>query len=154
MAEKDNKNKRKFAAVLLGIVGVAGLSVASASTLTVDTDTEVALGTGTFEACDDTVKVDYEYDYDESSYAITKIAVTGIDDACIGENLSLALDYDVDGDDATTADAGTLDLNLASIADNGASADDNVAEWTSFTPALTVSSDLGEAVVIIAGTAL
>ncbi|WP_084099638.1 hypothetical protein [Demequina sp. NBRC 110051] len=152
MAEKNNKNKRKFAAVLLGIVGVAGLSVASASTLTVDTDTEVALGTGTFEACDDTVKVDYEYD--ESSYAITKIAVTGIADACIGENLSLALDYDVDGDDATTADAGTLDLNVASIADNGATADDNVAEWTSFTPALTVSSDLGDAVVIIAGTAL
>ena len=53
------KNTRKYAAVALGILGVAGLSLASASQLNVTTD-QISVGSSTFASCDtDGINVAY-----------------------------------------------------------------------------------------------
>src|SRR5690606_35067545 len=89
MAKKNNS--RKVLAVALGIVGVAGLSLASASTLTVNVnDDNIAVGTNTFDAaCDDAVTVDYTYDLVNNTY--DELLISDIAAACNG----LDLDYNL-----------------------------------------------------------
>ena len=68
------KNMRKYAAVALGILGVAGLSLASASQLTVTTDM-IAVGSKTFSSCDtDGINVSYT----TGTFANPNLPVTGI----------------------------------------------------------------------------
>lgn len=68
------KNIRKYAAVGLGILGVAGLSLASASQLLVTTDT-IAVGSQVFASCDtDGINVGYT----TGTFAGGSLPVTGI----------------------------------------------------------------------------
>lgn len=137
MAEKDNKNKRKFAAVLLGIVGVAGLSVASASTLTVDTQTEVALGTDVFAPCQpsaNVVTVDYGYDTD---FTIDEVTVSGIVAACEGEDVKVQV--------ANAAGNAVLMTPAAKALADG----DSAVSFDVSSDGISVQDDLGEVTVVI-----
>ncbi|MCB2412809.1 hypothetical protein LGT39_08115 [Demequina sp. TTPB684] len=92
MAKK--KNSRKALAVALGIMGVAGLSVASASQLTLNVnDDNIAVGTNTFAAaCDDAVTIDYTYDLPTGKY--TNLVISDIDAGCVGNTLEYTLSDD------------------------------------------------------------
>lgn len=84
MANKKN-NKRKVVAVALGIVGIAGLSLASAATLTVEAANEVAIGSDTFAACAETASVDYGYIADASApsgYVVNEVTVELTEGTC------------------------------------------------------------------------
>lgn len=84
MAKK--KNSRKALAVALGIMGVAGLSLASASQLNITASPDnLATGTQTFAAaCDDSVTVAYTTGTATNGTAtITGYVVSGIADACM-----------------------------------------------------------------------
>ncbi len=96
MAKK--KNSRKALAVALGIMGVAGLSVASASQLTVNVnDDNIAVGTNTFvAACDTAVDVDYTYDIATVKY--TDLVITDVATGCETNTL----EYTLWDDDAVT----------------------------------------------------
>jgi hypothetical protein len=89
MAKK--KNSRKALAVALGIMGIAGLSLASASQLTVTpTSKNIAVGTTTFAAsCDDAVSVAYTYNATFTAY--TSLVISDIDAKCSGLNLKYTL---------------------------------------------------------------
>ncbi len=139
MAKK--KNSRKALAVALGIMGIAGLSVASASTLNVSAGNEVAIGTDTFAPCDtDGVTVNYDYATNASTpsgYGITNITVTGIDAGCAGEELTLSLE-----DDATTP-AEVYGGSVATLANSGTATLDATASD------IDIETDLGKVIVII-----
>lgn len=91
MATKKKNNSRKALAVALGIMGVAGLSLASASQLTVNTSAaNVAVGQGTFAAaCDTAVSVDYTYSIANNVY--TDVEISDIAAACDGLTLQYTL---------------------------------------------------------------
>ncbi|MDN4480124.1 hypothetical protein [Demequina muriae] len=133
MATKKH-NKRKFAALALALVGVAGLSVASAATLTVDAANEVAIGTDTFAACDtDGVTVDYTYAQVGTDFEIADLTVGAIDTGCNGEPISVVLEN-------------TAGTELASVSGSvaaGAYTADVSAD------AIDIATDLGDVVVII-----
>ena len=95
----SKKNTRKYAAVALGILGVAGLSLASASQLTVTTDT-IAVGSSTFTSCDtDGINVGYT----TGAFANPNLPVNGIvvgsgtgaakvvDSACDGKTYTVSV---------------------------------------------------------------
>lgn len=132
MAKK--KNSRKALAVALGIMGVAGLSVASASTLNVTAGNEVAIGTDTFAACDtDGVDVNYTYYDNAGAYEIDTVYVTSIDATCNGQDIQFALADAADaplasGTGTVAAGAFSYDVKSSSIA---------------------VATDLGDVTVII-----
>ncbi|MFN3865609.1 MAG: hypothetical protein ACK4MD_02720 [Demequina sp.] len=90
MKEKKH-NKRKYAAVALALVGVAGLSVASAATLNVNAANEVAIGTATFAACHEAGDVAVSYTYSDTNYTFTNLTVSGIDAKCNGKAISVGL---------------------------------------------------------------
>lgn len=83
MAKK--KNSRKALAVALGIMGIAGLSVASASTLLLDTNPEVGIGVKAFAPCQ-TSKLTASYTYGKDSatgtYEIKNFVISGVDATC------------------------------------------------------------------------
>ncbi|MFW7413803.1 hypothetical protein [Demequina sp. SO4-18] len=134
MAEKKH-NKRKFAALALALVGVAGLSVASAATLNVEASNEVAIGTETFAACDTAVAVDYTYDTDD--FTIKDVTVDGISDTCDGEGIRVVIEEfgAAEGDAPLAVVTGQLDAS------------------GSFTKAVTesidIATDLGLVTVVI-----
>jgi hypothetical protein len=89
MAKK--KNSRKALAVALGIMGIAGLSIASASQLTVNpSPANVAVGSGTFAAaCDTAVDVSYTFDIATGKY--TNLVIGDIAAACSGKSVTYTL---------------------------------------------------------------
>ena len=106
MAKK--KNSRKALAVALGIMGVAGMSVASASQLTINTDdNNIAVGSVAIDAaCDDAVTVDFDFDLNAGTY--TSVTITDIDAACAGKSLQWTLNTSEATDpSATVTVAGT-----------------------------------------------
>lgn len=94
-----NKNMRKYAAVALGILGVAGLSLAAASQLTVTTD-EIAVGADSFSSCDET---GINVAYTTGAFSIPNLAVdeivvgtgtadsTIVDAACQGKTYTVSV---------------------------------------------------------------
>ncbi len=115
MAKKNNS--RKVLAVALGIVGVAGLSLASASTLTVNVnDDNIAVGTNTFDAaCDDAVTVDYTYDLVNNTY--DELLISGIAAGCNGLNLDYNLVTSGADFDSSAVIAGTsVTVDISSLA--------------------------------------
>ncbi|WP_149203798.1 hypothetical protein [Actinotalea subterranea] len=83
--------RRKSAAIALAVVGIAGLSLASAAQLTVNTSTlqagKVAVG-----KCDDNgVKVDYTSAFAAGSYNATGLSVTDIAAACDGGTIKVTV---------------------------------------------------------------
>jgi len=95
MAKK--KNSRKALAVALGIMGIAGLSVASASSLTVNPSTaEVGVGVSSFDNCQGSTPITVDYTYDTpvtTASKVTGIKFSGIAAACATKNLSFSLAY-------------------------------------------------------------
>lgn len=120
MAKK--KNSRKALAVALGIMGIAGLSVASASQLTVTTTDNIAVGTGTFAAaCDTAVDVDYTYDLATGMY--TDLVISGIAAGCENETLKYTLSDDatptaseLETGTLTVGASGTETISISSVA--------------------------------------
>lgn len=122
MAKKKN-NSRKALAAALAVMGVAGLSLASASQLTVNTTSDnVAFGNGTFEAaCDEAVDVSFTYDASTGAYDL--LTISDIAAACQdGETLT----YWLYNDDATPGveSTGTIAANLGASEDVDISAID------------------------------
>lgn len=91
MATKKKNNSRKALAVALGIMGVAGLSLASASQLTVNpTASNIAVGQGTFaSSCDTAVDVAYTYTLTGNTY--TALQISDIATDCNGKTLAYTL---------------------------------------------------------------
>ena len=138
MAKK--KNSRKALAVALGIMGIAGLSLASASQLTVTPSNEVAMGVSTvFTECDNAVGITYGYD---ATYKINSVTITGINDACLGKALTFSIaDVTVPG----TPVAGNATMSAWTTA----ALNNNTYKVTIGTPAVPLTDDLGAATVII-----
>lgn len=139
MAKK--KNSRKALAVALGIMGIAGLSVASASQLTVTPTNEVAMGVSTsFTSCDDTVGVSYGYD---STYKINSVTITGIADICLGKPLSVSIAN-------ITTPGSPIAGTAATMASWTTTSTDANTYKVTITPAtVPLTADLGAATVII-----
>ena len=90
MASRKNRS-RKSLAVALAIVGVAGLSMASAAQLNVTSDT-VAAGTSVVAACDtDGVSVAYTTGFSAGSYKVTGVTISAIAAGCSGRTLDFTL---------------------------------------------------------------
>lgn len=131
MAQKKKNNSRKALAVALGVIGIAGLSVASASQLTVTPSNEAQIGTNVFQSCDaDGVTVDYAYN--STTFNLTTLTVAGIDAACSGEPIQYSL---------KNAAGTVLTSGAATVA--GASSTFNI------TATIPVSTDLGDITVVI-----
>jgi hypothetical protein len=137
MAKK--KNSRKALAVALGIMGVAGLSVASASTLNVTAGNEVGIGVDDFANCQGATPITVDYNYavnpdTASGYGVTTVVVTGIATACEDENITLTLE---------DADENSL-FTTTATAITGTS-----YTYTATTLDIDIETDLGEVAVII-----
>ena len=138
MAKK--KNSRKALAVALGIMGIAGLSLASASQLTVTPSNEVAMGvSGLFAECDNAVGITYGYD---ATYKINSVTITGINDACLGKALTFSI-ADVTVPGTPVAGNATMSTWTTTALNN------NTYKVTIGTPAVPLTDDLGAATVII-----
>jgi len=82
MAKK--KNSRKVLAVALGIMGIAGLSLASASQLNITASDNLATGTQVFGSpCDDVVNVAYTTGGTATAPTYTDVKISGIASACV-----------------------------------------------------------------------
>lgn len=114
MAKK--KNSRKALAAALGVLGIAGLSLASASNLIVNTTPNIAVGEGTFAAaCDTSVDVDYTYNAAAGTY--TNLVISDIAPACNGLDLTYALTTTGADPSATVAISGTsVTIDISSLA--------------------------------------
>ncbi len=123
MASKKNRS-RKSLAIALAIVGVAGLSMASAATLTVNSD-EIVAGADNFTGCDTAVDVSYVSAYHvaggaytTAGFYVSDVTVDGIaTTAC--DNLGLTVIVTGTGGavlstlTGNTGTAGTVTLNPA-----------------------------------------
>ena len=65
---KKSTKGRKSAAIALAVVGVAGLSLASAAQLTVNSSS-LGAGTSVVASCDDAITVGYSTIYNASTHA-------------------------------------------------------------------------------------
>lgn len=83
--------RRKSAAIALAVVGIAGLSLASAATLNVNGGT-IQAGATVDATCDLTgVDVKFTSGWAASAYNVTAVTVSGIDQACIDEGTSVGV---------------------------------------------------------------
>ena len=138
MAKK--KNSRKALAVALGIMGVAGLSVASASQLTLSAENEAQVGVTTFAECQaSTITVDYTYD--ATSLLLQNLTLASIDAACTTANadVTVTLAYL----DASESDSARSRTFTAQAVVTGSNTIDISGE------AIQVQDDLGDVTVII-----
>lgn len=122
MARKK-RTTRKSVAIALGIVSIAGLSMASAAQLTI-TSADVSAGTQVVASCDtDGVTVAYTTAFSAGEYVVTGVSVTAINTACNGDTLSLTLLDDANfdggsgvlGSGSTTVAAGAASVTGLSI---------------------------------------
>ena len=125
--------RRKAAAIAIAVIGVAGLSLASAATLDINSNS-LGAGTEVVASCDtDGVDVGFETAYVaaaggvDATYNATDVNVTGIDAACAGQEIRITV---ADGDTAVGDEiVGTLPVVAlwtgtftASLSDSGVSA--------------------------------
>jgi hypothetical protein len=86
--------RRKSAAIALAVVGVAGLSLASAATLSINANS-LGAGTDLVASCDtDGVDVGFGTAWDavgNDGYDATAVDVTSIDAACNGQDIAVTL---------------------------------------------------------------
>lgn len=104
MATKNSK--RKYAAVALGIVGIAGLSLASAAQLNVN-ETSPLVGVGTENECDGAVDVAYTTSFAAGAFSVASIEVSDIHADCAGTDIDVYV-LDDSGDQVGSA-TGTVD---------------------------------------------
>ena len=116
--------RRKSAAIALAVVGIAGLSLASAATLTIGTGS-LGAGTTTLDAsCDAAVDADFTTVFNAVSgaYDVDSLTVSGIDNvACAGQNIRVTVTDTTTttvilDDSATTVTAASLAFPLDSDA--------------------------------------
>jgi hypothetical protein len=111
---------RKVLAVALGVVGVAGLSLASASTLNVSgSSSNIQAGVDTVGACQGTGTVAASFGsptLSSGAYKTTNVTLSGIVAACAGKSLKVAF---VDSSGATV-ESSALTLPAATGATLGA----------------------------------
>ena len=122
MANKKN-NKRKVVAVALGLIGIAGLSVASAATLNIDTANEVAIGSEVFAACADTALVSYDYSADvnaPSGYVVDEVTVEVTAGTCTDEDIVVTFDDHTGVSASGALSGGTFTAPLSGNVDLGA----------------------------------
>jgi hypothetical protein len=99
------KSHRKVVAVALGILGVAGLSLASASTLNLSSNSNIQAGVNTVAACQGTTPVAASFGaptVTAGTYKTADVTLTGILSACGGKSLKVAF---VDSTGATVESA-------------------------------------------------
>jgi len=139
MAKK--KNSRKALAVALGIMGIAGLSVASASQLTMTTSEEVGVGVEAFgDNCQAGTTLAVAYDYAAnasaatSGFGITDVTVSNIAAACAGLDITVSLE------DST----GTELFTSTATAISG-----TTYTYTATTDNIDLAEDLGDVIVVI-----
>jgi hypothetical protein len=93
MASKKNRS-RKSLAVALAIVGVAGLSMASAAQLTV-TSSPVIAGVSLDSACDTSVLVAYGTVFGTNAYNVHSVTISDINitpvTGCLGKTIDFTL---------------------------------------------------------------
>jgi hypothetical protein len=106
--------RRKSAAIALAVVGIAGLSLASAATLNINSNS-LAAGTINVSGCDDAVDVDYTtvYNAGTKTYDVSAVVVSDIAAICFGANPSQASITLVSGATTTTV-ASNVTLTAAS----------------------------------------
>src|SRR5665647_1888349 len=93
LATQKSSKGRKSAAIALAIVGVAGLSLASAAQLTVNS-ASLGAGTSVVASCDtDGIAVTYTNVYNAATgvYNTSAVQLTGIAPACNGLNYQVQL---------------------------------------------------------------
>jgi hypothetical protein len=126
------KNRRKSAAIALAVIGVAGLSLASASTLGIDAGTLQA-GTKVLTDCQTgnvTAKVAAgAYDATLAGFKAGDVTVSGINVAangCTGKSISVAL---LDASDAQigTTLTGSIAAASVTLTNSGAALAEDVA---------------------------
>lgn len=150
MAKK--KNSRKALAVALGIMGIAGLSVASASQLNITASDNIATGTQTFgNSCDTAVSVAYTTATNATTGAVTYTGytVSGIADLCVGKKLTATVGYSTYSGGTYTAAGTPLVATDQAIALASPSATDNNTVTVTFAPALAGSSRLDSIAITI-----
>lgn len=94
MATINRRTSRKSLALALAIVGVAGLSMASAAQLTVNS-TDVVAGVDAIAECDaDGVTVTYTPSYDDGipGYSVDEVVIGDLDGTCTGTVLVTVTD--------------------------------------------------------------
>lgn len=126
MASRKNSS-RKSLAVALAIVGVAGLSMASAAQLTVDSNT-VAAGVDVVAACDASVTVAYGTAFSGGVYVVNSVTIGDLGaGACTGRTVDVTLMDGADGelDSGSSATIAALDT---SVTISGLSADAETLE--------------------------
>jgi len=83
--------RRKSAAIALAVIGVAGLSLASAAQLNINS-ASLGAGTEVVASCDaDGVAVGFETAYGTATYNATAVNVTGIAAACDGQDIRITV---------------------------------------------------------------
>ena len=117
-ATKKSTKGRKSAAIALAIVGVAGLSLASAAQLGVTSNTLQA-GTVNVSSCDsDGVNVAYTTGFANGTYGVTAVTVSGINvtpvTGCLGRKLDLTL-FDNGGASLGTASIASITVASATL---------------------------------------
>jgi len=83
--------RRKAAAIAIAVIGVAGLSLASAAQLNINS-ASLGAGTDVVASCDaDGVAVGFETEYGTATYNATDVNVTGIAAACAGQDIRITV---------------------------------------------------------------
>ena len=123
MTSTKSRNPRKTAAIALGIVGVAGLSLASAAQLNLSSGS-LGAGTTVIATCQDEepIAVNFESSFvpgADAEYKASSLKLSSIAPACNGQTYKVTLsdaDGAVIGEEATGTVAGTsLSVPLGNV---------------------------------------
>lgn len=88
-----SSKRRKTAALALALIGVAGLSIASAAQLNLGTDS-LGAGTTVVASCQPStvpIGVRFANAYSAGEYRATGVTLTSVDAACVGQNVRITL---------------------------------------------------------------
>ena len=85
--------RRKSAAIALAVMGVAGLSLASAAQLGV-TSASLGAGSTVVASCDSTIAVGYATAFATAGYNVSALNLSGVDAKCDGLNFKAQLTSD------------------------------------------------------------
>lgn len=129
MASTKTRTTRKTAALALAVVGVAGLSIASAAQLNLGTGS-LGAGTTVVASCQagTPIDVDFESSFADAEYKATSLNLSSIETACQGLDYKVTL-TDSAGSVLGSEATGTVSGTSISVPLTGVSAKDvaNVA---------------------------
>ena len=129
MASTKTRTTRKTAALALAVVGVAGLSIASAAQLNLGTGS-LGAGTTVVASCQagTPIDVDFESSFSDGEYKATSLNLSSVESACEGLDYKVTL-TDSGGSVLGSEATGTVSGTEISVPLTGVSAKDvaNVA---------------------------